>query len=274
MKTSLNNDGKLEVIPIGVGSMLSKIHFNTNYLIVKGSTHILIDCGRTAPEALTALGIELTDIVNILPTHAHDDHVGGIGTLAIANRYIGIPAGRPKLNLIAASHFAHSLWHESLKGNLAHNECVGVDKNDLEFHDWFNLIAPEVVSPEFREVSIVNFAGIEIKLFRTMHFPGNASGWRDSCWSVGMLIDGKVFISGDTRFDYDLIKTYATGAQLIFHDCAFGNDKVHASIGELHALPASVRAKMHLIHYGDSFATEDVSGFAGLAEQGKHYVFN
>lgn len=271
MKTTLMNDGRLEVIPIGVGSMLARTHFNTNYLIVKGSTHILVDCGRTAPEALSALGIALTDITTILPTHAHDDHVGGIGSLATANRYIGQHLHRPKLTMIAASHFAHALWHESLKGNLAHNEC-GVEHHGLEFHDWFNLVAPEVMSYEYRETSELTYGGIHIRLFRTMHVPSGAGSWLDSHWSVGMLIDGKVFISGDTRFDRELIDLYAPRAELIFHDCAFHNDPVHASIAELRTLPEETKKKMLLIHYGDNYAEQDIAGFAGLAEQGKSYV--
>lgn len=273
MKTTLVNDGRLEVIPIGVGSMLSNTHFNTNYLIVKGDTHILVDCGRTAPEALRTLGISLTDIVNILPTHAHDDHIGGIGSVAAANRYIGqTRLGKPKLTMIAASHFAHSLWHESLKGNLAHNEQVGADHHDLEFHDWFNLVTPEVMSYEYRETSRIKFGGIEIRLFRTKHFPDSVETWRESHWSIGMLIDEKVFISGDTRFDPELISLYAPKASIIFHDCAFWNDPVHTPISDLRTLAPDIKRKMHLIHYGDNFAEQDISGFAGLAEQGKQYV--
>lgn len=276
-KFSLTNDGKLEVVPIGVGSMLATKHFNTNYLVVKGETHILIDCGRTAPEALRAIGVEVTDIINILPTHAHDDHVGGIGTIAVANRYVGRAVmGKPKLNLIAPRCFAGPLWTQTLEGNLSMNE-LGQDGHGLAFSDWFNLVEPEMISDmlmEYRETYLLQFKGIELQIFRTMHVPSTAKSWRDSAWSTGVLIDGKVFISGDTRFDKDMIETYATQSELIFHDAALFNDPVHASVEELRKLSDDIKAKMHLVHYGDKWADHNVSEFAGWGEQSVCYVFD
>lgn len=274
-KFSLKNDGNLVVMPIGVGSMLASDHYNTNYLVVKGDTHILIDCGRTAPEALRAVGIPITDVTNILPTHAHDDHVGGIGTLAVSNRYVGRPVmSKPKITLIAPRCFLGPLWTGTLQGNLSMNE-FGRDGHGLGFSDWFNLVEPYVVSDpfmEYRETYVLDFGDIELQIFRTMHIPDTAHDWRDSAWSTGVLIDKKVFISGDTRFDRELIETYAAQSEVIFHDAALFNDPVHASIEELRTLPAPIKAKMHLVHYGDKWAENDIKGFAGWAKQGVRYV--
>ncbi|MCC7004571.1 MBL fold metallo-hydrolase [Candidatus Nomurabacteria bacterium] len=276
-KYSLTNSGKLEVVPIGVGSMLANKHFNTNFLIVKGDTHILVDCGRTAPEALGAIGLKVVDVVNILPTHAHDDHVGGIGTLAVANRYVGRSFMRkPKLALIAPRCFIGPLWTESLKGNLSMNE-LGDDGKNLDFFDWFDLYEPDMVSDpfmEYRETYTINFGGIDLQIFRTMHVPNVARDWRDSAWSTGVLIDKKVCISGDTRFDLEMINTYSYLSGFMFHDVALANDPVHAGLAELRTLPAEVKAKMHLVHYGDKWLEYDVSEFGGWARQGVRYIFD
>jgi len=271
---SLTNDGALEIVPIGVGSMLAQSRFNTNFLAVKGDTHLMIDCGRTAPEALRAIGLSPVDIVNILPTHLHDDHVAGIGTLAVWNRYIGrLKMKKPKINIVAPGPFANLLYNQTLKGTLATNEA-GENNQGLGFNDWFDLTEPELVvgSEEFRETYHVNFGGIDLQIFRTMHVPDTAKSWRDSAWSTGILIDQKVLVSGDTRFDAEMIRTYADQSQLIFHDAALFDDKVHASIGQLRTLQSEVKGKMHLIHYGDNWPEHSIEGFAGWAQQGVRYV--
>lgn len=266
---SLKNGGKLEIIPIGVGSMLAGRHHNTNYLIVKGETHILLDCGRIILDALRDVGVEMTDIQTILPSHSHDDHVGGIGTLAIANRYIGQALlKKPKLQMIASLDFARALWENNLKGNLACNEP------NSEFGNWFNLLVPYQVSAEHREASVIDFGGINIRMFRTMHVPATANSWKDSAYSIGFLVDGKVLISGDTRFDRELVDNYQGRCEAVFHDVTFFDDPVHASLESLRGLPVAVKEKIHLIHYGDSFEKHDVSGFAGFAMQGARYVFD
>ncbi len=274
-KLSLVNDGALEIVPIGVGSMLSEKHFNTNYLVIKGGTHILVDCGRTAPEALAKLGLRLTDITTILPTHAHDDHVGGIGSLCIANRYIGQPKlGKPKLTMISHAIFAKHLWRDYLALGLAGNERANkTSDGGLHFNDYFNLEMPEFVSLEYRETSIIDYQGIDIRTFCTMHTPSTAESWMDSVWSIGLLIDERVFISGDTRFDLELIRTYSGQSEVMFQDASLCRDPVHASIDDLRTLPEETRRKMHLVHYGDNFEDVPVPEFAGYAKQGVRYIF-
>lgn len=269
----LTNDGTLEIVPIGVGAMLSSNFYNTNYLIIKGSTHVLVDAGFTVLSALRALGLKPTDIENILPTHEHPDHIGGIGSLAVANRYQGITLGKQKLKLLAPRDFAGRLWEDNLKGGLSCNEKDKKGK-PLQAGDWFNLVSPEIISFEHRETAEYSFGGINIRTFRVMHVPSNAESWRDSAWGIGLLIDDRVFISGDTRFDRELIETYAPQSEFMFHDVAFWGDPVHASIKELRTLPAEIKQKMSLIHLGDKAPSEDVSGFVGLTKQSVRYVFD
>jgi ribonuclease BN (tRNA processing enzyme) len=265
----LINDGKLEVVPLGVGSMLSTNFYNTNYLIIKGDTHVLVDAGFTTTNALRAVGLKAADIKVVLPTHQHDDHVGGIGCLAIANRYIG----KQKLTLLAPRDFAGKLWEENLRGGLAKNERDANGK-DLEANDWFKLVCPQIVSFEHRETAVYEFGGISIRTFRVMHVPADAKSWRDSAWGIGLLVDERVFISGDTRFDEELLDTYAPQSEFMFHDVTFTGDPVHASLEELRTLPSKVKQKMSLVHFGDNAPSYDVSEFSGLTKQGARYVFD
>ena len=42
---NLENDGGLSFFFVGVGSAFAKAHFQNNILVIKGSDHLLIDCG-------------------------------------------------------------------------------------------------------------------------------------------------------------------------------------------------------------------------------------
>ncbi|NQW29443.1 MAG: hypothetical protein HQ472_02895 [Ignavibacteria bacterium] len=44
---SLKNDGKLEVVFLGTGTAFAKDLYQTNLLLIKGDTHILVDFGMT-----------------------------------------------------------------------------------------------------------------------------------------------------------------------------------------------------------------------------------
>ena len=86
-KLSLTNDGELELFFIGAGSAFAKTLRQTNFLIIKGDQHVMVDFGMTGPEALRdTTGLEPTDLRVLLPTHSHADHVGGLPTVCLKLR--------------------------------------------------------------------------------------------------------------------------------------------------------------------------------------------
>ena len=132
----LRNSGRLSVFFVGTGSAFSKRYFQTNVLVVKGEDHLLIDCGTLCPYALeTKYGLELSKIDNILLTHPHADHIGGVEELALVDRYVK----KQKANLVITDEFKELLWNESLKGGLKVNE-----EGPLFIDDYFNQIKPEL----------------------------------------------------------------------------------------------------------------------------------
>jgi len=273
---SLTNDGQLEIFFLGVGSQAAVRNYQTNFIIVKGDTHIFVDLGATAigPGSLHSVaGLTPYDVGCILPTHCHSDHVGGIDLIHTLNRYVGIPLlKKEKLRMVISEDFQRVLWGEVLQGGSRHNERDGMGRN-LQFSDYYVPIRP--VWKEFspREIREVNVGPIHLEMFRTKHVPNNANSWEDSFISYGIMIDGKVLYSGDTRFDPELIELYGHDAELVFHDA--GSDPVHANIkveGELKSLPDDIKARTFLVHYGDWWEGVDITGFAGWAEQGVSYI--
>ncbi len=269
----LTNDGELSLFWLGVGSAFSKLHYQTNLLIIKGDDHILIDCGTKAPQALYDLGVATTDIRNFLITHSHADHIGGLEEVMLLNRYVT----RQKPTIVINPTYQHLLWDLSLRGGTAYNEEKG--GADLAFGDLWDIIRPEWLPSYPRETHEANVGSINLKMFRTMHIPDMTGSWQGSFWSCGVVIDNRVMFTSDTRFDPELIDSFTENFDIeyIFHDCQFFTGGVHAGLDELATLPDNVKERIILTHYGDNWKDKEADiakmGFYGLAKQWHHYTF-
>jgi len=266
---------QLEIIFIGTGTAFTQTLGNNNILIKKGDKHILVDFGITAPynfEEMT--GMDILDIDTILPTHSHSDHIGGLEFLTLKNRYMKQPIGQSTLNLIVPKEYEDVLWNESLKGGLKYNE-LGFQNGVMGIKDYFKVINPKEVN-EGRTIFKIEYNGIKLEYFQTNHIPSEANNIEQAFITYGLFIDDKIFFSGDTKFDKDLVEYYrGRGAEIYFHDCAFGFNPVHANIDELLELDTEVKDSMYLMHYGDDFEkhTDKTSKFKGLAKAGIVYKF-
>ena len=270
---NLSNDGSLELFFLGVGSAFTKRNYQTNLLILKGADHLLIDCGTKCPQAFFELGTPVTEVRNILITHSHADHIGGLEEVALLGRYMT----KRKPHIVINETYQHILWDMSLRGGSAFNEEEAGDI--LGFHDFFDIIRPSWLHNYPRESFSARIGEIDIKMMRTMHIPDSSFNWQSSFWSCGIIIDDRIMFTSDTRYDPELIISFDEifDLEMIFHDCQFFTGGVHASLEELNMLPSKIKAKMYLTHYGDNWEdfeeTVGKYGFAGLAKQHTHYIF-
>ena len=263
----LTNSGRLSVLFIGTGSAFSKRYFQTNVLVVKGNDHLLIDCGTLCPYALeTKYGLELKKIDNLLLTHPHADHIGGVEELALVDRYVK----KQKGNLVITDEFKQLLWDESLKGGLKVNE-----EGSLTLDDYFVQIAPEKIIEEPFEIYEANVGSINVKLFRTKHV--TCSDPDVFQISYGLLIDDRVLYPCDTQFNPEQIDylVHTFPVKVIFHDCDISgfSEGVHASDTQLKTLPAEIKAMTYLCHYNGR--AEEINpqddGFKKFAKPGVWY---
>lgn len=282
-RVRLTNDGQLDVYFLGVGSAFARLHFQTSLLIVKGKTHLLVDFGMDGPRALDAAGLTMADIEYVLPTHSHADHVGGLEALALYSMYVARPyMGKPKPKIIITNEYQRLLWDRTLRGGLEYN-TLKADRY-LSFGDYFDFITPRWKTAQPREIFEVGLGDIKLELFRTNHIPEQAKDWEASFISYGLLIDDRVFYSGDSQFDPQLLSYYAdryagsiVGTHPMiegwFHDVQFFPGAVHAPLADLKTLPDTIKKSMYLVHYSDEWQKHPADGFAGYAQQGTRYRF-
>jgi ribonuclease BN (tRNA processing enzyme) len=263
------SERRLVVCFVGTGSAFAKHNDQTSLIIAKDRKTILVDIGSTIPQALHRHGMDLTAFDYYHITHSHADHIGGLEELLLKSHYV---IGK-KPRMIITPTFQRTLWENSLKGGSGVNE-----HGLLKFTDLIDPIEPEWVKNQPREIYQVNVDGIHLTIFRTIHIPGNVTKWERAFWSTGLVIDGKVLFSGDTRFDPNLFTDIPLGRiDTIFHDCQlFSPGSVHASFDELKGLSADIRKRMYFTHYGDVFTKFDAvaEGFAGFTQPFTPYTWD
>lgn len=271
-KINLSNNGTLQLFFIGTGSAFNKVNFQNNLLVIKGNDHLLIDCGNICPYALSTYNTPISQIRNVLPTHSHADHIGGLEEMALAGRYIA----KQKPRMVITDEYKKILWENSLKGGCAYGEdsCSG---NFFTIDDYFEQIKPVELTGTPRPAYEANIGSINVKIFRTVHVPCSSNDWNKIFYSVGVLIDEKVLFTGDTMFDKDLLEWMNKDYEIesIFHDCQFYEGGVHAYYEDLKTLDRETKQKMYLCHYGENYKNfkPKKDGFAGFAERGLYYNF-
>lgn len=269
----LTNSGNLSLFFLGTGNAFTKTAFQTNLLIIKGQDHLLVDCGTLCSYAFENMyNGRITDIKNLLLTHPHADHIGGVEELALEGKYIT----KRLVNLVITDEFKKSLWEESLKGGIQYSE-EGV----MTFDDYFNQIKPVLIQKKPFEMFETNVGSINIKLFRTRHVTTRKKSLKKSQISYGLIIDDRILFTADTQFNPSqlqfLLDKY-NKIEVIFHDCdVMGYSRgVHAAYDELVTLPKEIKEKTFLSHYSEAVSTIDalVDGFAGLAKHWVYYDFD
>ena len=193
-RLELTNDGKLSFFFVGVGGAFSKKYFQNNLLIIKGSEHILVDCGTLCPFSITTFNANITDIKTFLITHSHADHAGGLEETALMNMYV--TRRRPKM--IITDEYKKILWENTIKGGCSIRGEDDMPKY-MKFDDYFEQIRPVKMEGMPRPMHEINIGTINLKMFRTKHLFLSTDTWENSFYSVGLIIDDRIVFTGDTK---------------------------------------------------------------------------
>ncbi|MBR1689336.1 MAG: MBL fold metallo-hydrolase [Oscillibacter sp.] len=216
------------VTMLGVGNGFSDGVYNNNALLECDGQRTLIDCGVTAWESLSRLGLRMESIERIFITHLHFDHAGGLEAAALYSKYFS----HKKLQLIVPAPLRKAVWENLLKGGLWNPEggCTALE-------DYFDVAAPA----EGERFALCG--GAQAVWFPTRHIPGK--------FSCGLLAEGQFAYTSDMQCDLPLAERLLdAGVKVLFHDCQIGPASVHASYDTLLTYPQAVREKLLLMHHG------------------------
>lgn len=241
---------------LGNGSGLNLALNNTSfYLHAAGPRLALVDCGYTVPARLSALNL-IDRVTDIIITHLHADHVGGLETFGSLVYYALRRRGHqlPLLHL-PTTEMAHELWENCLRAGM----CYGSDDDDNPF---------DTTLETFFRVSIgttVRIDGLPTATFiPARHVPRMPN--------YSLSFDNGVFYSGDSRDMPPL------DAKLIFQDVHFQPHfpaEVHVSYHTLREkMPPDVRKKTWLVHLGNGYEkfSPEKDGFAGFVKQDQEFT--
>jgi len=242
---------------IGTGGGLNVALGNTSFTLrSEGDRTLLVDCGFTVPGRLMELN-EIESITDILITHLHADHIGGLETMGFYRRFASGHTGdmRPKLHL-PTEELAHTLWENALKAGLGHTRDADGTPIDAHLDTYYQMSIGLNVEIE----------GLpSVRLAETPHVHDT----HNFC----MYIGDRVFYSGDT------IELPPHEPEFIFQDCQFGRSgpsEIHISYERLRdELPPEVKAKTHLVHLAAGYENYDAQadGFAEFVVPDQNFEF-
>lgn len=283
----LTTDGHLRLIALGVGAGFSNKQHQSNFIIVKGQTALFVDLGAKATMRLAEFGHSAHDIEHILITHSHADHTGSLEELALKKRFeapflklqkqpgesdadymkrIVRAQNRGKFRpALYIGDGYNELWEDVLRGGL-----MVTEKTRIGLADFFRVKpSREIYHEDLGSFESWKIGNLHVGAFPNRHAPDPdvRTHFHYPC-TIGLVIDGRIFISGDTRFDPSLITEFGQGCEMLLHDCQHYPGGVHANFNELKTLPAEIRRRMYLYHLSDGMLNIDVKadGFAGLLE--------
>jgi len=245
---------------IGVNGAFSHSGFNTNFLLENSQTSFLVDCGSTAGAALASLDKELSDIENIYISHLHLDHTGGLDENGFKRKFLGLA----KTNIYLHESLLPIIWDGLLK-------TVMGSTDSWQKNEYFNFIP---ISGSFQqgggEFKLGSFSVRTVEVKHTENI---------SCH--GLIIEEKVFLTTDARYQSDLLKKVSNAFDLkaIIHDCSISSDleEVHASHRQLSKESEQIKKLLLLSHYEDNFEelfSKIKEKRLPLIEQGKPYHFD
>ncbi len=270
----------LRVHITGVGDAFTERYHNASFCIEEPTSgmRVQVDCPPAYPRVLADyrkrsgrdLGVDNID--HLLLTHLHGDHCGGTEAYLYLRRFV---VGK-KPTLYGAAEVLDELWPSRLRGGMErllrsvplwNAESLAAregGKSSALPDDRALLKDPggplvelgllDYTERQDLESGVTQLGPLRIeRRFTRHHIPTTAL--RVSVATASGSSRPLVGYSADTAFDPDLID-WLSEAELIIHETNFG---VHTPLHCLLMLPASLRARMRLIHYPDSLDPDTCS---------------
>ncbi len=204
-----------QVTLLGTGSPLPSVkRFGPAVLVQAGTKTLLFDCGRGAAERLVQAGVRLGALDALFLTHLHSDHTVGIPDLWLTG-WLPLPVASRKGAFRVYGPAGTKALMENLERAYDWDIQTRIADQKLSRDDV------AVVATEFAEGVVYDADGVKVTAFEVDHgdLIKPAFGFRVDYG------DRSVTISGDTRFNENLIR-HAAGTDLLIHQVAAAREEL------------------------------------------------
>lgn len=251
----------ITLYPLGVGSFGAAQLYHISFLLRVEGRSIVIDCPRRLFDMLAfnaqhgEYPVTVADYQDILLTHLHIDHAGGIVELAHADI---VPNNQP-FNLYAPSSTFVHLWSDRTERGVVSAAQISGGAATLDR----NFRARNLANPH-------DFGSFALYYRATSHISNTFAYLFD-------FGNYKLGYSADTAYDEELI-VWLDQCDLILHDALlppWSEDeevqKLHPPLSKLLALPESFQQKTYLCHYDETTYLDQEIGSYQYLEQNRLY---
>jgi ribonuclease BN (tRNA processing enzyme) len=240
-KVILRREKRMGILKfLGRGSAFNSKEGNTSAFIKKDNNLLLIDCGEDIfDRCIEAKLLDGVDIINVLITHLHPDHVGSLGTFIFYCYYM--------------KNLRINVYYEDVNTLELLLSLQGVDRSQ------YNL---DVCS----KINDIDKMGISlIEPFKTEHVPNLKSfGYK-----INMMDSRKAVYFGDTNdLPCNMIEMLKVDKKMeVYIDTSLADypNSPHLSLKKLcEKAPQEVRSNIFCIHYDSEELLEAVklNGFS------------
>lgn len=230
----------MKITIIGAGDAFgSGGNFNTCFHLKTKNKNLLIDCGATSLVGLKKLAFEPADLDNILISHLHGDHFGGLPFIILDF----LRKERTKVLTI--------IGPEGI-------QIKTLALLDLLYPDLINQINREILQfKEFQSNGIEDFEDFKLETFEVVHSPPSHPH------ALKLFIDDKIIaFSGDTEWCKNLIPL-AHEVDLLICECNWfkTNGKGHLNYQILFDNLGKLNANHILLNHLGEEALQNIEHF-------------
>lgn len=238
---------------------------NTNMILESDrGKRLLIDCGLTCPLILRDemnIPWDSGSIDSIYISHLHDDHLAGLGYMALFNYFAKIMHGGAKHKLYCAAPLVTKIW-QSIRGHLD-----TIQGKIVNMETYFDVHA-------IPDNDSFLWEAWQFELIQTLHVAGgnvfmNSYGLKMK--NILEKVPRVTFITTDTQFSHPSpLQAHYDSADIIFHDGEYPfKTHVHPWIPDMaEQLDEETKAKIHISHWTERPEGWKDMGFAGFVEKG------
>lgn len=223
----------IKITPLGVGGAFTEDDYHNNHVFELGKARLLVDVGTTIRYSIRESIYDWTDITDILITHLHSDHVGGLEELAQRCKFVH--DHRP------------NLWvREDMLLDLSNVISKGLRTDGFDLMDYFNICPFDV-----REGFCIRNYKIQTIVTDNLH----AKGMKSFGFKLSHPHSSSVLFTSDiANLKKAGFQRHIDSDTVVFHDCSITESPVHSSLTNIlsHYGKDLVREQFVMMHYQDS----------------------